>query len=336
LLVIYQNELDSLLDQLQEWKKVGTLLQDLRMNIVLLRSNSFPLSRLKSPLAQRQRRKILREIKIAWQICNRTLHKLKDLAINVHAIGEPYDPETGSGPDWFLSIQRSAAEIDKAVLAEDIVVLLDILSAFGTQVDSFLYRANKNLHYVTSRLQAPLLAASRVDVRDEYAESSQQIKAYLNEFVLLGKQFNEWLEIHGLLQDFQINFALCRSYASPLSRFAPSARRQRERMLYEVEVEWRSCKRVFGKLGLLAASIRATGEPYEPDTGSGPDWFLVIQSLAAKIDKALLAEDPMALPEHLSAFGDQIDRLLYLTDKALSDVSNKINRLPRPNFGVRS
>ena len=223
-----------------------------------------------------------------------------------------------------------------ALLVEDIVPLLNLLFAFGGQVDEFLYLADRDLRYVTSQLRASLLAASRLDVHDEYAESSHQIEAYRIRFILLGEQLDEWLEIHGLLRDLQINFALCRSYTSPLSRFAPSARLQRERMLTNIEVEWRQCRRTFRKLELLASSIRATGEPYELDTGSGPDWFLVIQSLAAKIDKALFAEDTMALPEHLSAFGDQIDQRLYLTDKALSNVLNKINRLSRPNFRVRS
>ena len=194
-------------------------------------------------------------------------------------------------------------------------------------------------HERVQELQDSILRASRPDVRDAFIEFTRQIEAYLNQFNLLQERLEEWKEVHNLLQDLQIDFAPCRSHIFTLGRLGDSTRftqRQQERILYEVEVEWRPCKRTLRKLQELAASIQVIGEPYKPEYGSGPDWFLTPWEIKAKIDKALFDDDAAALAEHLSAFGDRIDRSLYLADKALRDVVGKINRLPRPgSYRVR-
>jgi hypothetical protein len=194
-------------------------------------------------------------------------------------------------------------------------------------------------HKRVRELQKSILADSQPSVRDAFVEFIQQVEAYLNRFNLLQEQLEEWKEVHNLLQDLQIDFAPCRSYIFILGRLAssaPSAQREQERTLYEVEVEWRPCKRTLGKLERLAASIQVIGEPYNTESGSGPDWFCVPWQIGTKIDRALFDDDAPVLTEQLSAFGDQIDQSLYLADKALRDVVTKINRLPRPgSYTVR-
>ena len=183
------------------------------------------------------------------------------------------------------------------------------------------------------QLRTSILAGSGPSVRGAFVEFTQQIEAYLNEFNLLHEQLEELKKVHGLLQNIQLSFADCRNYIFALSRpRASTAAEQREweRMLYKVEVGWQACKRLLRKLQQLATNIRVTGEPYEPETGAGPDWFLAPKKIAAEIDKALFDDDAAALAEHLSAFAERVDWSLYLADDALLDIVNKINRLPRP------
>ena len=188
-------------------------------------------------------------------------------------------------------------------------------------------------------LQASILAASQPNVRDAFIEFVQQIEAYLDEFNLLREHVEEWAKVRNLLQDLQISFAPCRSHIFALSRLAGptrSTRSQQERILFEVEVEWRPCKRTLRELQELAASLQAIEEPYDPKSDCGPDWFCIPWRIKTEIDQALFDDDAVALAEHLSAFGDQVDRSLYLADKALCDVIGKISRLPCPaSYAVR-
>jgi len=232
----------------------------------------------------------------------------------------------------------------KAAKARELVALAERTGRLA-ELEAAVRRERPALATTYSRervqeLQASIMAASQPDVRDAFVEFTQQIEAYLNAFDLLHEQLEQWKEVHNLLQDLQNNFAPCRSYIFTLGRLGGASRlaqAQRERLLFEVEVEWRPCKRTLHKLQELASNVHAIGEPYEPETGSGPDWFLLPKEIGAGIDKALFEGDVEALAECLSAFGDRIDRFLYLADKALRDVVYKINRLPRPgSYIVRS
>jgi hypothetical protein len=188
-------------------------------------------------------------------------------------------------------------------------------------------------------LQASILEGSGPQVRDAFIEFTQQIEAYLDEFNSLHRQLEEWKEVHNLLQDLQNSFAPCRSYFFTLGRLSDPRidQRARERTFYEVEVEWRPCKRNIGKLEHLAKTIEIIQEAYDPQAGTGPDWFLLPKQTAMAIDRALFENDGATLTELLSVFGDYVDQFLYLADKALRDVVSDINRLPRPgSYTARS
>ncbi|MBN1179297.1 MAG: hypothetical protein JXD18_08805 [Anaerolineae bacterium] len=230
-----------------------------------------------------------------------------------------------------------------AAKARELVALAERFGRLA-ELEAALRRERPNLDTTYSpervqELQASIIAGSRPRVRDDFIEFTQQIEAYLNAFNLLHRQLEEWKEVHNLLQDLQNSFAPCRSYVFTLGRAGgPQADpHQRERALYEVEVEWRPCKRTLQKLQQQAASLQFTDVPYDPSSGNGPDWFVMPQQAATEIDRALFAEDILALTEQLSIFGDQVDQYLYLVDKALRDVVSDINRLPRPgSYTVRS
>jgi hypothetical protein len=154
----------------------------------------------------------------------------------------------------------------------------------------------------------------------------------LNQFNLLHEQMEEWKEVHNLLQDMQNYFAPCRSYIYAFGRLRDSPTRQRdeERLLYEIEVEWRPCKRVLRRLEEFATSVLAIGEAYDSSHERGPDWLIKPKQAAALLERNLFDSDILALREGLSNFGDQVDQYLYLADKALLKVANDIMRLPRP------
>jgi len=181
-------------------------------------------------------------------------------------------------------------------------------------------------------LATSILASAKPQMRDEFVEFNQQIEAYLNEFHSLHKQLQEWKQVHDVLQDLQFTFGPCRGYIVALSQLASSGRaaqKQCEKMLYEVEVEWRAFRRSLFKLQELAANVHVISgsrQPSEP----GPDWARHPLNGANEVDKALFDSDVMALADKLSAFGNAVDQSLYIADKALLAVANQINDLPQP------
>jgi hypothetical protein len=191
------------------------------------------------------------------------------------------------------------------------------------------------------QLQSSILNTSQPDVRDAFVEFTRQVEAYLNRFDMLHARLGEWKEVHHLLQDLQNNFAPCRSFIFTMGRLEGENERD---VLFAVEVEWRPCKRTLRKLQGMASHVRglveriqAPEEIHEPESGPAAGGPPTPWSIAAGIDRAIYDEDTVALVEHLSAFGNQVDQLLYLADKALRDVADRIRRLPRPGlYAVRS
>jgi hypothetical protein len=222
---------------------------------------------------------------------------------------------------------------DKAAKARELVALAE-RQGLLTELESAVHREHPTTysHERVQELKAAILSTSQPDVREAFVEFVQQIEAYLNEFNLLQAHLEEWENVRNLLQDLQISFAPCRNFTLALSKLAGSApaTQQQERILYEVEVEWLPCKPILHKLQELASSVQMIAEPYDAGSDSGPDWFRAPWKIKAEIDHALFYDDAVVLAEHLSAFGDQIDRSLYLADKALRDVIDKISRLPCP------
>lgn len=176
-------------------------------------------------------------------------------------------------------------------------------------------------------LQTSILAASRPRVRQEFVEFTRRIEAYLDAFLRLHEELKEWKELHNLLQDLQIDFTPCRGHIAEIGRLRGAARRERERILYEIEVEWRPCRRTLGRLKDLATNIQAIDEPLNPQSGSGPAWFVELAGIGNAIDDALVNNDLLALADHISAFGDRVDQSLYLADKSLRRVVEAIQQL---------
>lgn len=179
------------------------------------------------------------------------------------------------------------------------------------------------------QLQSEILAEAGDSVRSAFVELTYQVEAYLNEFDVLHAQLEEWKEVHSLVQDLQNHFAPARSYIYAFGG-QTLPKKEQERLLYQIEVEWRPSKRVLRRLEELAKSIVAIGEAYD-GAKKGPGWYLEVKSEADKLDKALFDDNVAALLESISVLGDLIDQQLYLADKSLRQVATSISRIPRPD-----
>jgi hypothetical protein len=111
---------------------------------------------------------------------------------------------------------------------------------------------------------------------------------------------------------------------------------QQEEMFYHFQFEWHSCKRSFDRLEIVVKEdVRIIAQPYDPNkSDSGPDWFLFLLGVTSKIDRALFDSNVTELGEHLSAFGDGVDKFLYSADKSLRKVVNEINQLSHLGFYI--
>lgn len=186
----------------------------------------------------------------------------------------------------------------------------------------------------TQELHEMILNTVEPAVRDAYVELTQQIDAYLEEFNSLHKQLEEWKDVHSKLQEIQQEFAHCHSYKYALDKLKSSDRsvqRDKERLLFEIEVEWRPCMRRLRELKVLAENVLIIGEPYREETDAGPDWFLQPWRRATELDEAVRGNNILALADRLSAFDTVIGDSLFRVDKFLLGVANQINRLPRPS-----
>jgi hypothetical protein len=183
------------------------------------------------------------------------------------------------------------------------------------------------------QLQSEILAEAGDTVREAFVELTHQVEAYLNQFDVLHAQLEEWKEVHSLMQDLQNHFAPVRSYiyvSGGQSSGQTMPQKEQERVLYEVEANWRPSRRVRRQLEELAKDIVAIGEPYD-GSNKGPDWLLEVKSEADRLDKALFEDNVPLVLEKISILGDLIDQHLYLADKSLRQVATAISRIPRPN-----
>jgi len=146
----------------------------------------------------------------------------------------------------------------------------------------------------------------------------------------LCQQLSEWEQVRNALQDLRNLFAPCRGLIYNLHRLedtARSAQSERERILYDIDVEWEPCKHALHTLGVLAAKTCAIADPYDPESGSGPHWYVDISRLAEEIDRAFYEQAVAVLQDNLPAFGHKVDELLYEVDRALRKIVDKINWL---------
>jgi hypothetical protein len=174
-------------------------------------------------------------------------------------------------------------------------------------------------------------------------ELQGQLNDFLKQFVVLHRQLEEWKDLHNVLQDLQVRFTTCRSYALELGRRdedeggvlgllvkAPARRAQHvERLLFDLSSNWQQCKLTLDQLRRFTMGLRYTGPAYDPRAQTGPESMKTLDRLQLEIDEALHDEDRYNLADLIGEFAKQTDDYLYLVDKALRDVAKEINQLPQ-------
>lgn len=149
----YLNEFNLLHEQLEEWKEVHNLLQDLQNFFAPCRSYIYAFRRLKNSVErQQEEEKLLYQIEVEWRPCKRVLRRMEEFATGILAIGEPFAAGTDKGPDWYLRPLFIAKQLDRAIFNSDLITLRENLSEFGDLVDQYLYLADKELLKVANSI----------------------------------------------------------------------------------------------------------------------------------------------------------------------------------------
>lgn len=181
-------------------------------------------------------------------------------------------------------------------------------------------------------LQSKISQEANADIRETFGKFAAQVQSYLDELHALHDQLDEWKEVHNLLQDLQNEFARCRGFVFILDNLEQTPdNRQRDKWLYEIEVEWRPCQRTLRNLQHLATGLRMIGIAYDEKAHPGPEWYIAVRQAALQISEVLNDHDIQRIANCLSAFADTVDTHLYLADKNLRDVVKRINQIPRPS-----
>jgi hypothetical protein len=141
----YLNKFDILHAQLEEWKEVHSLLQDLQNHFAPARGYIYALGR--QTLSPKEQEQMLYQVEVEWRPARRVLRRLEELAKSIVAIGEPYDGAE-KGPVWYLEVKDEADKLDKALFDDNIVALLESISILGDLIDQQLYLADKSLRQV--------------------------------------------------------------------------------------------------------------------------------------------------------------------------------------------
>jgi hypothetical protein len=170
----------------------------------------------------------------------------------------------------------------------------------------------------------------------------ERLNQFLAQFLTLHRQLEEWKDLHNVLQDLQVRFTTCRSYALEFGRRADKGgllgalsgasaqqTRQIERWLYEFSLNWQQCKLTLDQLRRFTMGLRYIGPAYDPQGQTGPESMKLLEQAQVELEAALTDADRYNLADHIGEFAKLVDDYLYLADKALRDVAKQINELPQ-------
>ena len=148
--------------QLEEWKDLHNVLQDLQVRFTTCRSYGLEFGRrddkgskgllgaLSGASAQqaRQMERWLYEFSLNWQQCKLTHDQLRRFAVGLRYIGPAYDPRAQTGPESMKLLDRALVDLDAALADADRYNLADHIGEYAKLVDDYLYLADKALRDV--------------------------------------------------------------------------------------------------------------------------------------------------------------------------------------------
>ena len=152
--------------QLEEWKDLHNVLQDLQVRFTTCRSYGLEFGRrseqsgpawlgaLSGASAQqaRQMERWLYEFSLNWQQCKITHDQLRRYTMSLRYIGPAYDPPTQAGPEPMKLLDGARATLETALAEGDRYQLADQIGEFAKLVDDYLYLADKALRDVAKQI----------------------------------------------------------------------------------------------------------------------------------------------------------------------------------------
>ena len=148
--------------QLEEWKELHNVLQDLQVRFSICRSYGLELGRQAEPAGQgvlgflaktttrrtQEAGRLMDDLALNWQQCKLTLNQLRRLTTGLTYIGAAYDPQAQTGPAMMIALDHLQVQIDAAFHDQDRLGLVDLIGAFARQTDDYLYQVDKALRDV--------------------------------------------------------------------------------------------------------------------------------------------------------------------------------------------
>ena len=151
--------------QLEEWKDLHNLLQDLQVRFTTCRSYGLEFGRRDHPgpgllgalsgaAAQqaRQMERWLYEFSLNWQQCKITHDQLRRYTLSLRYIGPAYSPSAQTGPEPMKLLDRAQTALEAALADGDRYNLADQIGEFAKLVDDYLYLADKALRDVAKQI----------------------------------------------------------------------------------------------------------------------------------------------------------------------------------------
>lgn len=152
--------------QLEEWKELHNVLQDLQVRFANCRSYGLELGRGGEPAAggvlglltktstrrAEQVERLIHDLASDWRQCKLTLDRLRLLTTGLRYTGAAYDPQAHTGPEPMIVLDRLQLQIDEALHDGDRNNLADLVGAFAKQNDDYLYVVDKALRDVAQEI----------------------------------------------------------------------------------------------------------------------------------------------------------------------------------------
>jgi hypothetical protein len=152
--------------QLEEWKELHNILQDLQVRFSICRSYGLELGRGNEPGAisvidlltknsarrAEQVERLMHDLASNWRQCKLTLDRLRLLTISLRYTSVAYDLQAHTGPEAMIALDRLQLQIDEALHDGDRSNLADFIGAFAKQNDDYLYLVDKALRDVAREI----------------------------------------------------------------------------------------------------------------------------------------------------------------------------------------
>jgi hypothetical protein len=152
--------------QLEEWKDLHNVLQDLQVRFTTCRSYGLELSRRDDKTGKgllgalsgastqqaRQLERWLYEFSLNWQQCKITVDQLRRFTMGLRHTGPAYDPRAQTGPESMKLLDRAQVELEATLADADRYNLADHIGEYAKLVDDYLYLADKALRDVAKQI----------------------------------------------------------------------------------------------------------------------------------------------------------------------------------------